>query len=116
MDTWTKQMGYPIISISFNSEKNAYELKQKRFLADPDNKPETPSIFKYVIFNKKSPFHKSGSFIFIFLIIVISGQYLSLVDWKIAQEMPQQYFGFTMMKKHVNIFIHFKISIVIIVR
>lgn len=56
MDTWTKQMGLPVISISFDSAKNEYSLKQKRFLADPDNKPETPSKFKYIIIYGKYHF------------------------------------------------------------
>lgn len=43
MDTWTKQMGYPVLDLSV-SETNT-NLTQKRFLLDPKadvNKPPTP--------------------------------------------------------------------------
>lgn len=43
MDTWTKQMGYPVLDLSV-SETDA-KLTQKRFLLDPKadvNKPPTP--------------------------------------------------------------------------
>lgn len=35
MDTWTRQMGYPVVNVTKNNEKN-YTLTQKRFLADPE--------------------------------------------------------------------------------
>ncbi|XP_033329801.1 glutamyl aminopeptidase [Megalopta genalis] len=34
MDTWTKQMGYPVVNVK--KSDNKYILTQKRFLADPD--------------------------------------------------------------------------------
>lgn len=43
MDTWTKQMGYPVLDLSV-SEPNA-KLTQKRFLLDPKadaNMPTSP--------------------------------------------------------------------------
>lgn len=43
MDTWTKQMGYPVLKLS-TSETNA-KLTQRRFLLDPNadaNKPTSP--------------------------------------------------------------------------
>lgn len=36
MDTWTRQMGYPVVIVSRGSEPNTYELTQKRFLLDPE--------------------------------------------------------------------------------
>lgn len=41
MDTWTKQMGYPVLDL-FVSETDA-KLTQKRFLLDPKGDPESPS-------------------------------------------------------------------------
>ncbi|XP_028251383.1 glutamyl aminopeptidase isoform X2 [Parambassis ranga] len=40
MDTWTKQMGYPVLDLSV-SETNAF-LTQKRFLLDPKADPSHP--------------------------------------------------------------------------
>lgn len=48
MDTWTKQMGFPVVHIKYNKAKSGYELTQQRFLADPDTKPESSSQFKYL--------------------------------------------------------------------
>ncbi|XP_064190866.1 glutamyl aminopeptidase [Anguilla rostrata] len=46
MDTWTKQMGYPLLSLSFAGANAA--LTQKRFLLDPKANPEEPpSPFQY---------------------------------------------------------------------
>lgn len=41
MDTWTKQMGYPVLDLSV-SETNA-KLTQKRFLLDPNADANTPT-------------------------------------------------------------------------
>lgn len=41
MDTWTKQMGYPVLDLSV-SETNA-KLTQERFLLDPKANPSEPS-------------------------------------------------------------------------
>lgn len=35
MDTWTRQMGFPVINVNVKS-KTSYTLTQKRFLADPE--------------------------------------------------------------------------------
>lgn len=35
MDTWTKQTGYPIITITRNYNNNSAEIAQRRFLTDP---------------------------------------------------------------------------------
>lgn len=45
MDTWTKQMGYPVINVI--NEGTTYILTQKRFLIDPEAKyDETTSPYK----------------------------------------------------------------------
>lgn len=41
MDTWTRQMGYPVLDLSV-SETDA-KLTQKRFLLDPKADPNEPS-------------------------------------------------------------------------
>ncbi|KAJ8336281.1 hypothetical protein SKAU_G00396240 [Synaphobranchus kaupii] len=46
MDTWTKQMGYPVLSLSV--EGTSAILRQERFLLDPKADPtEPPSPFMY---------------------------------------------------------------------
>jgi aminopeptidase N len=45
MDTWSKQMGYPLISVAVNTAGH-YEVHQERFLEDPDAKPNDTSPFK----------------------------------------------------------------------
>ncbi|TDG98553.1 hypothetical protein EPR50_G00201600 [Perca flavescens] len=50
MDTWTKQMGYPVLDLSF-SDMNA-KLSQKRFLLDPKanaSEPHSPLGYKWTI-------------------------------------------------------------------
>lgn len=44
MDTWTRQMGYPILAIS--EESDTYVITQKRFLKDPENPGNTESPFE----------------------------------------------------------------------
>lgn len=39
MDTWTKQMGYPIINVEIISPTE-YSLKQTRFLSNPSSHDE----------------------------------------------------------------------------
>lgn len=41
MDTWTKQMGYPVLSL--NNTNAEAKLTQKRFLLDPNADPTQPS-------------------------------------------------------------------------
>ncbi|KAB5581869.1 hypothetical protein PHYPO_G00180550 [Pangasianodon hypophthalmus] len=44
MDTWTKQMGYPVLSLTnSNTDTNTNTLTQKRFLLDPNADPSQPS-------------------------------------------------------------------------
>lgn len=40
MDTWTKQMGYPVLDLSVS--ETVAKLTQKRFLLDPKGDPESP--------------------------------------------------------------------------
>lgn len=35
MDTWTRQMGYPLINVKPGDENNTFVLTQSRFLLDP---------------------------------------------------------------------------------
>nr|XP_012217531.1 PREDICTED: glutamyl aminopeptidase-like [Linepithema humile]XP_012217532.1 PREDICTED: glutamyl aminopeptidase-like [Linepithema humile] len=46
MDTWTRQEGYPVISVNKSEDNSTYILTQKRFLADPDSKSD-PSKSNY---------------------------------------------------------------------
>lgn len=47
MDTWTRQMGYPVVSVQRNG--NDFAVSQSRFLMDPDTKVNsTSSLFKYL--------------------------------------------------------------------
>lgn len=61
MDTWTKQMGYPVLDLSI-SETSA-NLSQKRFLLDPNadaKKPTSPFglvIQKPLAFSLCAGFH-----------------------------------------------------------
>ncbi|KAL5019806.1 hypothetical protein ScPMuIL_002698 [Solemya velum] len=45
MDTWTRQMGYPLVSMRTEGDK--YILEQSHFLLDPDMAPDTVSSFGY---------------------------------------------------------------------
>lgn len=45
MNTWTVQMGYPVVNVK--KEGNQYILTQKRFLADPESTTQgPPSVYK----------------------------------------------------------------------
>lgn len=35
MDTWTRQMGYPVLQVKIDKEKNQMNITQERFLSDP---------------------------------------------------------------------------------
>ena len=50
MDTWTKQTGYPLLTIS-RSSANLLTIKQERFFAVPHKDTDfiPPSPYKYVI-------------------------------------------------------------------
>ncbi|KAL0968988.1 hypothetical protein UPYG_G00220880 [Umbra pygmaea] len=46
MDTWTKQMGYPVLDLS--TDDTQANLTQRRFLLDPNANPnEPPTLFSY---------------------------------------------------------------------
>lgn len=36
MDTWTRQMGYPVLQVKIDKEKNQMNITQERFLSDPN--------------------------------------------------------------------------------
>lgn len=40
MDTWTKQMGFPVVTVEKRSD-TSYVLTQKRFFSNPDNAKES---------------------------------------------------------------------------
>ncbi|XP_050673816.1 aminopeptidase A-like isoform X3 [Leptidea sinapis] len=46
MDTWTRQMGYPVVSVK-EGTSNSYLLTQTRFLLDPKATYENDTEFKY---------------------------------------------------------------------
>lgn len=48
MDTWTRQTGFPVVNVTYISDKE-YKLTQRIFLIDPDNVP-TQSEYKSVLF------------------------------------------------------------------
>ncbi|GFS55864.1 glutamyl aminopeptidase [Nephila pilipes] len=52
MDTWTKQMNFPLVTVKKieNSSSNEYTLKQQRFLSNPETKvfAKADSPFNYV--------------------------------------------------------------------
>jgi aminopeptidase N len=48
MDTWTRQMGYPVLNVIKSTKANTYVITQKRFLLDPEAVYENDSSFKYV--------------------------------------------------------------------
>jgi hypothetical protein len=47
MNTWTRQMGHPVITIQ-KVNANTINITQKHFLLDPSSKPITSS-YKYII-------------------------------------------------------------------
>lgn len=44
MDTWTRQMGFPVIDVT--SDGDSYILKQRRYLTNPDAEDNTASPYK----------------------------------------------------------------------
>jgi len=50
MNTWTNQMGYPILNVTYNSTSGQMHVTQRRFLLVPDDNAEVidPSTFWYV--------------------------------------------------------------------
>lgn len=48
MDTWTRQMGYPVLHVTTSKEdKNKLEVRQRRFLSDPEAVSAEDSPFGY---------------------------------------------------------------------
>ena len=46
MNTWTRQMGHPLITIK-QLNNSAFSISQKHFLLDPEAKPSEPSPYEY---------------------------------------------------------------------
>lgn len=46
MDTWTRQMGYPLLTITSGDKNNTYVITQKRFLIDPEAQVKDDSDYK----------------------------------------------------------------------
>ncbi|XP_066980516.1 glutamyl aminopeptidase-like [Macrobrachium rosenbergii] len=48
MDTWTRQMGYPVLSVKRSAvDSNKIEMRQTRFLSDPKAESPDDSPFRY---------------------------------------------------------------------
>ncbi|XP_022814656.1 glutamyl aminopeptidase-like isoform X1 [Spodoptera litura] len=47
MDTWTLQMGYPVLQVKRGDEANTFAVSQSRFLIDPDAVYPNDSKFNY---------------------------------------------------------------------
>ncbi|XP_037298110.1 glutamyl aminopeptidase isoform X3 [Manduca sexta] len=47
MNTWTRQMGYPVLSVRPADKPNTYEITQSRFLYDKDAKYTNDSSYNY---------------------------------------------------------------------
>ncbi|CAH0407055.1 unnamed protein product [Chilo suppressalis] len=47
MDTWTRQMGYPLLTLSKGDQPNQYVVTQKRFLLDPEVTSTNDTDYKY---------------------------------------------------------------------
>ncbi len=43
MDSWTRQMGFPVVSLVTDLENKKLRFKQKRFLPDPDTEYDPAS-------------------------------------------------------------------------
>ena len=67
MDTWTRQMGFPVVTVK-HIRGNKYKLLQERFLLNPHDKKhleksKAKSRFKYVLLRFDFP-----RFLFTFLV------------------------------------------------
>ncbi|KAJ2949884.1 hypothetical protein O0L34_g11205 [Tuta absoluta] len=47
LDTWTRQMGYPYLTVAKDEAPNTYVITQSRFLLDPEAKIPSDSPFDY---------------------------------------------------------------------
>ncbi len=45
MNTWTKQMGHPLITVE-SGNSNSFKISQKHFLLDPTSIPAETSVYK----------------------------------------------------------------------
>lgn len=46
MNTWTRQMGYPVLTVKPGDETNTYVITQSRFLLDSEAVYENDSPYK----------------------------------------------------------------------
>lgn len=54
MDIWTKNVGYPVITVTENADKKSIHVKQNRFLRTADVKPEEDKIIYPVFLGLRS--------------------------------------------------------------
>ncbi|RMZ82863.1 hypothetical protein DV737_g1899, partial [Chaetothyriales sp. CBS 132003] len=54
MDIWTKEVGYPVITVTENDKDSSITLKQNRFLRTGDVKPEEDKVLYPVILGLKT--------------------------------------------------------------
>lgn len=47
MNTWTRQMGYPMICVTYNNENKTATVEQKRFLLNPNSTMEESHVSPY---------------------------------------------------------------------
>ena len=67
LETWTLQMGYPLITVSRDSSTNKIIVSQETFLMDPEDTPADPQpgvTYKYRAFYNKSTNNLFSTIIF----------------------------------------------------
>ena len=47
MDTWTRQKGYPVLTMT-KVDPSTYQVTQQRFLTDPNAQETEPSPYNYM--------------------------------------------------------------------
>ncbi|KAK3715670.1 Aminopeptidase 2 mitochondrial [Vermiconidia calcicola] len=60
-DIWTKNVGYPVVSVSEDSKNNSIHVKQNRFLRTADVKPEEDKTLYPVILGLRTKDGKDGN-------------------------------------------------------
>eukprot|EP01123_Difflugia_compressa_P005969 TRINITY_DN18102_c0_g1_i1.p1 TRINITY_DN18102_c0_g1~~TRINITY_DN18102_c0_g1_i1.p1 ORF type:complete len:732 (-),score=138.48 TRINITY_DN18102_c0_g1_i1:85-2145(-) len=63
MDTWVKQMGFPVISVEETAEKGKFKVTQNRYLAAGDVKPEEDTVIWPVMLAVSSKSHPKPVFV-----------------------------------------------------
>lgn len=46
MNTWIRQMGYPVVNVAIDRTRKVLTLTQKHFLLDPESNVTTPSDYE----------------------------------------------------------------------